>query len=750
MAYAAPPFDPNAPPEPQWLPGSLGSPDGFGAPDDGAIDVSNSAPDIADPNAIAPNPYESTDDLAPESDPTGLLAKVESALSLHLEQDLNDSIAMHQPRKYEVAKFKQQLDGQGLADDPTDSLVALGCNLPLAAHKIDILKANILKEISPNAADGIAFDITGQVKGLDPYAKKASTGLKRKVQSCTPAAADSMYDLNNMWLTDFLACGVCLASIGHEGVADDANRDGIRQGPVPQYWDFMNWWSNAYDVNRAAQCDHYLYAPITRYQFVASKFENEDMALKQCTPSANTRRDVNSFDQYLYNNNFLWWQYTNERLYRRYIYIGKFPGEDLRDCAGLADIPDEEMIIALATKYGAADPEAYIEAASETYWWHMEFCDGVLLRVQPYPLEVPAGSCPLIMQSCFKRNGLLMAYGVFDRGGSWSDRLANFFYRAKVHITKSCMNPPWYYRKGMIETAFMQQQGTQALSLVEGMGYPITSNDAVKPIETVLFNAEAIPIAEQARSTHENDLSDLTGSTDALQGDSSANTATQDQNNLQQSNTFASFYSTRFGMFLLSVLKGMYVVWIQSMEQGDLDMPATGYSEYAPADLDDQGLALVQIRRADLLPLEFLEFTLTGPSAPGNRMNQATIVSGQVQLVNTLWPGLMNGPKTAEALFVLSGTDAILSGCLNAPDVFAMIQGMQNQQKLLGVAGAQATGDPMQQAQLASMMQPQQVAPRMGSNGNGGGKGLLPAGGGGNMPTSRGPGNMGTGGMAGT
>ena len=738
MAYSAPPFDLTQQDNPSdgWLPGALGDDNGFGAP----VDPSMTA--AADPIV------DDTDDasVTTDTDATNdqLLATVESALSGFLEQDKNNAVTMHQPRKYEVAKYKQQLDGQGLADDPTDPLVNLGCYLPIAAHKIDVLKANILREIAPDPAENIAFDIQSEVLGLEYFAKKASAGLRRKVISATPAAADTVYDLVNMWLTDFFGCGASLAINGHEGTADDANRDGIRQGPVPQYIDFMNWWPNAYDVNRPAQCDHYIYAPIDIYQFKAGKYENEAEALQRCSATQNTRRDTDSFDQYQYQNNLLWWQYTTERLYRRYIYIGKWPGEDLRMRAGLDGVSDEDMIIALADKYGAQDPELYIQAAQQSYWWHIEFCDGVLLRVQPYPLMVPAGQCPLIMSACFKRNGLLMPYGLFDRGASWSDRLANFYYRAGVHITKAAMNPPWYYREGMIKQSWLNQQGTEQPSLVQGVGIPIVSDENTKPIETIRFNIEAVPISQQQRALHENDLADLTGSVDALQGTAQSKTATQDQNNLQQSQTFANFYSREFGKFVVQVLKGMYVIWIQSMEMG-----GTGYTEYAPADMDSQGMRMVTITRQDLLSLEFLEFMLTGPSAPGNRMNQSVVVGNLTAKYLPL--GILNPFKTAEAEFEIAGVSALMKPCLQQPDMFALIQGQQNRQALLGGPGAQAMTDPndtqiLQAMQQQAMGAANPAAPPMQNNEQSMGNGLPAGGPQGNTPLG---GQGGTGGFAG-
>lgn len=637
-----------------------------------------------------PTSLDTGDDLALAPD----IGTIEQALVNFHRKQHQLAVGMHQYRKWQWFKYKQMDDGDGIPDDPDDPLVQLGLNLMRLSQLRNVMKAGLRQEFYPN--NKCEFNLKAKIDGLNYYAEAATAGLRAKVKSMRPGSAKSFTELGDMWLNDLLGpCGQCLGIVRHEAAMGDANRDGSIQGPVADWIDPMNWWPDAYDVNSVAECNHYFFAPIDKYQLMAGNYVNLDEALATNSATETQRRDWDSYNLQNLETNLLWWQWTMERLYKRMVYIGRFPGEDLRDMGtGIGGATDEEMITTLAAEYGF-DPATGMTAA----WWLMEWLGNTLIRCVPYPLDVPNGACPVIHQGLFHRNGLLMAYGLWDYA-SWDARMLNFYHRACIHLTRAAMSPPFKYYPNMIDGAWLAEQEDETPQLVSGVGIPVTSPiPGVDPVEPMPFNLEVIPVAREQMAVHESNCRELTGITSALEGDDQSKTATQAQNNLQQSLGMKGYYSSQFGSFLIEVLAHCYVIWQQSLEANP------GYSDHAPVDVGEQGLALVMISRHDLLDLTLIEIELTGPSSPGNRMNQSLVVDKLT--TKYLMLGVLDPFDAAEAEFKLAGVDNILSPALIRPDMQALQMGMQQRLQTLGPGGAQAFTDPrLMRHAMQSMLPP--------------------------------------------
>lgn len=632
------------------------------------------------------DPILAPEDPSLENLPT--VDDVENAMIRYLNAGHELAIGMIQPDKRKWAQFKLMKEERGFYQDQSDPLVRMGVHFPALAKLIDVMKANLLAECIPDASEMNFFEFQDERGYFDEYVKRMQFLVRKKFQTMKPGAARDFLGVLDMLFDDMLTLGNCVSIITHEIIQGDADGDGVVQGPTVQYMDPFNWWPWDWDVENADQTQHSFFAPLDVYALKAGGYVNLEKALEEETPNEDQRRDPDA-DYLYYNNNSMdgWWDirsYGKTDLYHRKIYFGIFPGEDLRKNNGIGeDVDDETLMTILATKFCPEDkdPVAWVEKGMRSRWWHQEWIGNTLICCEPYPVDLPMGHGPVIHQTLIKRNGRLLGLGLYDRG-AWDERLLNFYRRAEIHITKLAANPPWWYVEGSISKAYLQQQQSQYPQLVPGKPIPIIPGivaQGQKPMEPFPYNIQAVPECREQERAHEDSMRELTGVTSSLEGDSQGGTATQSANNLQQSGKITGYYGENADGMVKRMVAGCYVIVTQV-----LSMEAEGYVEYVPADLDEQGLVMLDIKPTDAVPLRFIKIVMTGASAPGNRMNQAQAFS---EFAQTWLPtGVIDpieGAKVHAQLLGINGANRLIV----SPDVL-MMRGMMARQQAFGPQGA--------------------------------------------------------------
>lgn len=622
---------------------------------------------------------------------------IENALVNYLQEGQNRSIGMFQSRKREWARFKLMKEERGSYDDPSDPLVRLGLHIPTLAKLVDVMKAGLLSEVLPDPSEMNFFELQDERGYFDEYARRMQFMLRKKYQTQKPLAAGDFASVTDMLADDYLALGTCVSIITHEILEGEADGDGITQGPTTQYIDPMNWWPWDWDVDNAAQTQHNIFAPLDIYALKGGGYVNTERVIAEETPTEDSRRDP---DAQFYRLDMYWdgQQYSRTNLFHRYIHFGMFPGEDLRKAPGLADVDDQTLMAALAPVYGF-DPSKGMTAR----WWHLEWIGKCLTACRPYPLDLPQGEGPLIVKDMIHKNGRLVGLGMYDRG-AWDERLLNFYYRAQVHITKFAMNPAWWYYTGSIDPAWLQQQGSQYPQLVPGRPVPIMGQPGpatAKPMEAFPYNIEAIPTAREQSGMHEASMRELTGATAAVEGDSRSKTATQDSNNLQQSLKLVNYWADRFISMMKRNVAGAYCVMTQVLR-----LERDGYVEYITADLDEEGMVMLDIRPEHALSLKYIKIVMTGRSAPGNRMNQAQAFDNWAKTwLPTGVVDPLEASKTHAEMLGITGARRLLI----SPDMWGLVREQQMRTLAFGPQGAQemtSSKEKQQQQQVGSMGAP--------------------------------------------
>lgn len=597
------------------------------------------------------------------------IEQLEKSLNMYLTNGHQKAVMLHQPRKLLWWEYRQMQYGKGVYSDWSDPLVQMGVHLPLIAKLINIFKANSLREAIPDPSDMDFFEFDSKREGLEEYAKIAQHGLRDKFKGARPLDAAGFYDLNSMWLDDLYAIGNCMAITTHEVTAADWDGNTVLSGPTPQYVNPVNAWPWDYDVNLIDRTNTTLYAPITKDDLVNSNFPPDLVAkvLEGAGPDALRRVDEDARAYIAQDGALGWWgenTAVETDLYRRYIYCGRFPGIELRDRYQIPEeVTDDMMFAVLSERFGWDLDKA------NSHWWLMSWVGEVLLECRPWPLPRAYNGCPIRHLKLNQRNQFLWGLGLYDYG-AWDERLYNFYHRRCVMTTSNATNPPFWWRKDIIDATWLLEQGSEQPNMVPGVGAPINQDPGTQaPIVPFLYNIESVSIGREQMAFHQSSLKELTGGTSAVEGTSDSATATQDQNNLQQSLKLIDLYNSLYSnSFLKQIVADCYVIYQYAMS-----MEGAGFFENVPVDMDEMGMKSVQITFAHLIDLDLIDIRMTGGSAPGNRMNQAAAFD---QFVKT-WMGAID-PMTGMP-------------------ILDMREAAKQQARMLGIAGANRliNDDPM-------------------------------------------------------
>ncbi|MBU2249174.1 MAG: hypothetical protein KKD77_20675 [Gammaproteobacteria bacterium] len=557
------------------------------------------------------------------------LLEIEKKLIQYLNDGHERALGDNQAIKEAWCEYKEMKEGDGIYNDDDDPLLTeLHVHWRYIAKLIDVWKANVILQVIPDTVKMDFFKIEAKAIGLEDYTKRIEAYLQEKYRNMRPRAARTFSEVLDMLCDDLATMGNLIAVVTHEATMGDMDEDDVIEGPTVQWVDPINVSPWDVDVNTFDETNTTIFAPVDVYELRQIAEANLELALKEGKSATDRRQEKDGLDSDT--------EQEPSSLYKRKIYIGRFPGEELRELYQ-AEGEDPELINQLASKYGF-NPQTAVEAR----WWLIEWVDQTPISCKPFPLKLPAGTSPISHCTLFKKNGFIWGDGFYERA-KWDERFQNFLKRAIFHIIRRAVDPPYYFRKHMLDTVWLlnNSDGLDNPQIADGSAIPVTSSENIKPIEELLFNVDAIPLAAAERETYNRDTRELMGVVSAVEGDDQSSTATQAANNLQQSLRQVEYYiGMRLKPLLAELLAKSYVICHQIMK-----MEGPGYVEYVPADVGSMELRMLDIRPEHLVGLKLIVINLIGSNSPANRLNQQEAL---IQWINTYLPmGLLDPIKVA-------------------------------------------------------------------------------------------------------
>lgn len=678
--------------------------------------------DVA-PEDSTPNAYD------PMGGPAGDYKK---ALIVHLRERTELARSLSAQTHYNWSRYELMRKNQWRLDDPTDVLSQQGVYVPLTARRIDVAIASILSEAIPDQTNLNFFDTQGKIEHLDEYVDKAKEALRNCFMGMRPKDSTSYSQLVRMRVDNTLTFGNSFSLI----TIDDfpAENGNFVSGPCAQWLDPFNVLPHDVDVSDATETDFSLFQPLDERQLQATGYPPEMIAyIRENYPAdIQSRRDD---EAYAVQGSYYDGRMTSSplrRLYRRWVYIGRWPGHELRDDTLP---PDEEIWPVLGEEFNFTPQESTVAE-----WWHMEWIGHTLTACQPYPIALPRGTCPITHGRLFKVPGQIYGYGMYHRT-EWHERFYNKYLRAVLRYSMLMSNPPGVYDKTAIDAAYLQKIGAKFPSLAPGVWIPanraLGTQTGGLPLQALPFGAEAIQPMMDQMAYHEQTINEITGITDAVEGDDESRTATQNANNLQQSlKTIFDYIGTIESDILLPDVQKCYV----AMQQCYL-MASEGFFQLVSGDPSQQAYRSLMVRPEDLLDQTLFDFIITGSTSPGNKQNQIKAFQESVGQLAP-FPGLLNMPNVARYLFEMHDIKNI-DALVNSFDPAQVLSKLMNIIAMFG-------GDSVQAYMM--MAQDPQISQAIGLQNQmqGGPKGLPAPGGGERGPAgqppivSQGGGNGGT------
>lgn len=653
--------------------------------------------------------------------------------------DLKMKLATHLARKTIIARGQSWEDrerwgrwdlmrrGLWTFDDPTDALSQAGVYVPLTARCIDVGLGQIMAEVTPDRTNLNIFGCRSKIEHLDGYAEKSKQTLRNRYMMMRPKDFPTYASLTRACIDNWFTEGNAYKITTIDTFMSPGDPTTKTLGPCEQWLDPFNVYHWDLDVNDIRQTDTSIYIPRDERQLDESGYPLELIEyIRETYPSAPTsRRNTDESSAY-----YSFWyldQMVDRNLYNFWMCSGRWPGHEIPD---LGD--DEENWTALGEEYGFT-----VEEAKAAKWWHMEWIGWTLCVCQPWPVELPEGQSPITHAKMFHVPGRLLGYGAYSRT-EWHERMYNKLFRAVLRYTMLLSNPPWWYNKGAIDAEFLQKMQSKGIPLL-AMGQGLPLNDVIgtqqgqDPIGAIQFNAEGIEKMREQMQYHANMIKEIIGITDAVEGDDTSGTATQNANNLQQSlKTMFDYIGIIETDLMLPSVIGSYVALQQCFalnNTNSMEMTGQPFVQMVSTDPSSQAYRELQVSADDLVSLELLEFTITGSSAPGNKANQIQQFLEWSDRYMAI-PGLLNPAAVARYSGEMIGIGPI-DTLINAVTPELLMSKMQNIAAMFGPAGLQTyyamTSDPQIMGALALTQMQTQGAQVPGATPIAGQMGAAPA-----------------------
>jgi len=567
--------------------------------------------------AIAPpiNEIFPPESPAPPTEPLEIeYEEIEEALLGLCEDGLRDAIPLSQGIKRKWALYLEMKQGFAVDDEGADDdLAQMDLADPVLAKFIDILKAEMLKELLPDPAEMDFFALLAKWPGVEPYAEAMTEQLRDKFRVMKPKGATNFYDFVARQVEDYATVGNCLSVMGHELLQGDEDGDGVIQGPTAQYVDPFNAWPWRTDINCADETAWTLYAPITTAELRGGGYRHVQRVLEEGTTGSPQMRDPKAggaeTEQYYEAR-----ETQREPLWERYVDIMPWPGGDLRERLGEDYEESYNEAGVLRTLGGAFGFDPARLRGQE--WWVFERIGPVLIMARPFPLKLPMGRCPIHHGGFLKVNGRLWAHGLYDRAAN-DERFSNFFKRAIVRLTAMNARPPVGYYPHLIDQTWLQQRG-EDFRFEPDLHIPMLPTAGEKqPFAEFHINPEAIPLLDQQRARHEKSMRESTGILSAVEGSDQSDTATQSSNNLAQSMSVITFWTKEFEhVWLRETVLRAYLVMAQAMK-------LMGQNTQVPISMQQGLLQMLELRPEHLLGEAYIDVRMQGTrSGPGNRQER--------------------------------------------------------------------------------------------------------------------------------
>jgi hypothetical protein len=526
-----------------------------------------------------------------------------------------------------------------------------------------------------------------------------------------PRGVDGGYfGLTRERLKDWAICGNQFSLWTHEQLGGDEDGDGIMAGPCGQYLDPFNVWPWATDVNNINQTDTSIYAPISEADLRAGAFKNVEEILERASAQRRSKRDPASSSR----GETIEAQYIGEdENFLRYQNFARFP---VWKIAKRLDASPAEIYGALGAWYDF-DPSA----AEQATWWQREYIGHTYCQLRPYPLPLPRGEAPVQHYRLYSVSGELWGRGIYHRVG-WHERFINMMRKAVARIVKMSANPPFYYRKYMLDTDWLQLKG-EDFSLEPGEGIPIADMERQhKPIELFYAGAESLQMFDQQIEREKSDSKEESKITNSFEGNEKSKTATVGRINFEQAQGYAKAEEK---LYELVVLKGdvdrAFLIQQAAMrakaamvaeEAQGTGLPAQVAQEMGSKAASERVLVSDSQRKLEsfdvppdmMLSEELLTWQMLGLNSPGNKQQVASAMIEAFKIFGSA------------GIFKIAKYGQRVVEYLNVPDVdelMATLTPMELQEALANVQAlgpqAMALLPPEVQEGLQNLMQSQMM-----------------------------------------
>ncbi|MEN6532952.1 MAG: hypothetical protein ABFD89_04775 [Bryobacteraceae bacterium] len=564
--------------------------------------------------AFAPEP------MMPEMLDPEAVKTTEDRLALVMRQKLLAAQALSDATKRKWSMWIMMRHHGGLQDDPTHPLTELGLYIASLGKYVQTMKANMLRSVLPSAADMDFFALKAKWMGLEDTAEKWEALQREKFKSMSPTAASSFQGVTDMLMDDLLTIGNCVA-LPKYAFEDESPTPvlspQVQHGPVIEWLDPFNCSPDSVTVNSAAQANWFVYDPITREELedAANGFVNVERVVEEVPETDVSVRERNTGDEEIGEDREKTEWESDFLGYERHIYLGRFPWAQMR-MAG--DVDKAAVMEELAAVYGF-DP-----AAGGQYWW-IEFIGNIVTVCKPYPYWLPRGVGPIEHHGLIRRNGFLWANGMYDLAGA-EERIMNAHHRDVVTIARLAARPPKWFDRSKVDQDFLTGPGDTMPAVAPDQSIPCTNTDGKPPWGYADVREGVIKLLRGEISAHESSMRELTGATTAVEGTDQSDTATQANNNLQQSQMLVEYFSMAYESGpMRQMVRRTLVMMMQAIYE-------TQSAEIVPVSYDEMTLQMMEVRPEHVVDMALIDVQMLGTSNPGNKMGQFSAIMQLMQM----------------------------------------------------------------------------------------------------------------------
>lgn len=543
----------------------------------------------------------------------------------------HDRMALYRRLRRAIAP----LDG-----DPNDPLAEMWT--PTIGAMIESGKSQELTNLVPDPASMDFIEVHAEDVGLDDYCQAITQKLRNEYRSMRPQVSDNgLVDLIDRWIEDRYVTGNCLATSAHQVLSGHRSPDEqYIGGCVDEHVDPMCTYPWNISITSARRQKFTFYDPATEDDLERMGIPDDilEEVRDKCVAQPLPPVDPDTQDQeYWLGDDFDLTQ--NATAYKRIMFSGMFPWSEFRREWGekADDLPDKaEIVSSLARLFGF--DLASVELDS---YWDLQWIYPVMIRCRPLQLELAPGAGPIRHEVQYKVAGQFWGEGFYDRA-QWHERLANFFEQCGARIAGLMADPPTIFRKYMLDMDHLQLNGITP-RLERGMAIFVkqaAASPGEKPVESILLHADALGAIFDTMAGTKDSVREILGVYADVQGQSTAKTATQGANNLQQGLVQFLAAIKRFeNGFLRRGGEADYVIMCQAITMG-------GVPVNVPISIENKILSSLTLTPEMLLPLGPVSIRMTGSTNPGNRQH---MIENALNFATTFVPlGAVDAIETAQ------------------------------------------------------------------------------------------------------